>query len=78
MAARWTQSEIDMLKLNLPIPELSRKIGRTEAAIKDKILSLRISPSEGVFMPEPMTAYEKEARILKLAEKYGIKLEVSK
>lgn len=74
MAARWTQEEIDMLKMNLPIPEISRKIGRSESAVKDKIVSLRLKPSEGIFMPEAMTAYEKEARILKLAQKYGIKL----
>lgn len=75
MAARWTQEEIDMLKSNLPIPEIARKIGRTESAVKDKIVSLRLKPSEGLFMPEPMSQYEKEARVLKLAQKYGIKLE---
>lgn len=76
MAARWTQEEIDMLKRGLPIPEIARKIGRTEHAVRDKIVDLRLRPSEGIYMPEPMTKYEKEARILKLAQKYGIKLEV--
>lgn len=76
MGARWSQEEIDFLKLNLPIPEIARKIGRTESAVKDKMVSLRIKPGEGLFMPEPMSDYEKEARILKLAERFGIKLEV--
>lgn len=76
MGARWSQEEIDFLKMNLPIPEIARKIGRTESAVKDKMVRLRINPSEGLFMPEPMTQCEKEARILKLAQKYGIKLEV--
>ena len=76
MAARWTQAEIDMLKKGLPIPEIARKIGRSENAVRDKITSLRLNPSDGIFMPEPMTAYEKEARVLRLAQKYGIKLYV--
>ena len=65
-----------MLKRGLPISEITRKLGRTERAVRSKICDLRLNPSEGIFMPEPMSAYEKEARILKLAEKYGIKLEV--
>ena len=76
MAARWTQNEIDMLKRGLPIPEIARKIGRSEKAVRDKIMKLKINPSDGIFMPEPMTVYEKEARVLRLAQKYGIKLHV--
>jgi len=76
MGARWTQEEIDLLKRNLPIPEIARKIGRTESAVRDKRLRLRLNVCEGIYMPEPMTAYEKEARIIRLAQKFGIKIGV--
>ena len=77
MGAKWTREEISYLKSNLPIPEIARKIGRTEAAVRDKRHKMRIVPSEGIFMPEAMSPYEKEVRILKLAQRFGIKLEVN-
>ena len=76
MGARWTDEEIEYLKSNLPISEISRKIGRTESAIRDKRHKMRFIPSDGLYMPEPLTIYEKEARVLKLAQKYGIKIGV--
>ena len=76
MGARWwTPEEVEMLKSQIPSEEIARKLNRTVKSVKRKRERLKVRQVTGFFMPEPLTAYEKEARILKLAKQYGIKLE---
>ena len=71
---RWTPSEVRLLYSNIPTAELAEKLGRSVKAVRTMRAALDAVPHDGVQMPEIMTKQEKEYRIYKLAEKYGVKI----
>lgn len=73
---RWTQSEIDFLKDNKACRNayLAKKLGRTLHAVIAKKYQLKLADDVEAAMPEPLTQYEKESRIIKMAAEMRVKL----
>lgn len=76
MLKRWTDEEIEFLKANrkLGLSELAKRLGRTEAAVRKKKYDTKPIWEIEKAMPEPLTQYEKEARIIKMAADMRVKL----
>lgn len=71
---RWTEKEEEMLRSKLSDEELCRRLGRTKRAIIEKRWRMGIQRDDNVWLPPYMSQLEKEARIYKLAKKYGVKI----
>ena len=73
---RWTQSEVDFLEDNRSCSNkfLADRLGRSVHAISTKKYELKLRSFVEPAVPEPLTQYEKEMRIIKLAADMRIKL----
>ena len=76
---RWTKNELALFDEGLSDTEIVLKTGRTAMAVYNKRRKMKENEDEGVdfFMTPPclsMTQEEKEDRIHKLAERFGVKL----
>lgn len=74
---RWEQSEIMFLRNNedMTNAEIAKFLGRSRYAVQDKKRDLNLCKTNlDMVMPEVLSPYEKESRIIKMAADMRVRL----
>jgi len=77
--ARWEKADDDYIRENYDMPDevIAEALDRTTRGIYERRRTLNIPPFnyEGIRKPMPMSKYEKEYRIVKMAAEMHVRLE---
>ena len=73
---KWTDEELEFLKSHKDMKnaDIARTLGRTEMAVRKKRYDTRTIDDIEMALPEKLTQYEKESRLIKMAADMRVKL----